>query len=63
MKFKRWLIGLILLSLLLPATASAEEFDPSDEFKLKDWVPIHIGGLNLSINRAVVYRRYRHYFS
>ena len=33
----------------------AAQFDPSDEFKLKDWVPIHIGGLDLSINRAVVY--------
>src|SRR5205823_11153492 len=33
----------------------AAQFDPSDEFKLKDWVPIHLGGLDLSINRAVVY--------
>ena len=55
MKFKRWLIGLTLLALLAPATASAKEFDPSDEFKLKDWVPIHLGGLDLSINRAVVF--------
>jgi F-type H+-transporting ATPase subunit a len=43
------------LALLAPATASAEDFDPSTEFKLKDWVPIHLGGLDLSINRAVVY--------
>ncbi len=26
-----------------------------DEFELKDWVPIHLGPLDLSINRAVVY--------
>ena len=37
------------------AAASAEDFDPSDEFNLKDWVPIHLGPLDLSINNAVVY--------
>jgi F-type H+-transporting ATPase subunit a len=47
--------GLALAALVAPAAASAESFDPSEEFKLKDWVPIHIGGLDLSINRAVVY--------
>ena len=47
--------ALVAVALLAPAAASAETFDPSDEFKLKDWVPIHLGGLNLSINRAVVY--------
>src|SRR5579875_600711 len=44
-----------LVALAAPAAASAESFDPSQEFKLKDWVPIHLGGLDLSINRAVVY--------
>jgi F-type H+-transporting ATPase subunit a len=53
--FKRLLIGLALLTLAAPASASAEDFDPSTEFKLKSWVPIHIGPLDLSINRAVVY--------
>jgi len=43
------------LVLVAPASASAEDFDPSTEFKLKDWVPIHVGPLDLSINRAVVY--------
>jgi F-type H+-transporting ATPase subunit a len=45
----------LAVALVAPAAASAQEFDPSDEFKLKDWVPIHLGGLNLSINKAVVY--------
>jgi F-type H+-transporting ATPase subunit a len=31
------------------------EFDPTHEFELHDWVPIHIGPLDLSINKAVVY--------
>ena len=54
-RFGRLVTASIAVALLAPAAASAKEFDPSDEFKLKDWVPIHIGGLNLSINRAVVY--------
>ena len=33
----------------------AETFNPADEFKLHDWIPIHIGPLDLSINKAVVY--------
>ena len=54
-RFGRLVTALVTVALLAPAAASAEDFDPSDEFKLKDWVPIHLGGLNLSINRAVVY--------
>ncbi len=42
-------------ALVAPASASAASFDPSSEFALKDWVPIHLGGLDLSINKAVVY--------
>jgi F-type H+-transporting ATPase subunit a len=32
-----------------------QSFQPQNEFKLDDWVPIHIGSLNLSLNRAVLY--------
>ena len=39
-----------------PRAASAGDAStPSSEFTLKDWVPIHVGGLDLSINKAVVY--------
>ena len=31
------------------------EYQPQNEFKLEDWIAIHLGGLNLSINKAVVY--------
>jgi F-type H+-transporting ATPase subunit a len=31
------------------------EFQPQNEFKLDDWISIHIGSLNMSINRAVLY--------
>jgi F-type H+-transporting ATPase subunit a len=35
--------------------AAAEKFDPSHEFELPAWVPIHLGPIDLSINKAVVY--------
>jgi F-type H+-transporting ATPase subunit a len=31
------------------------DYQPQNEFKLDDWVPIHLGSLNLSINKAVLY--------
>ena len=53
MRLRGLVAGLAVLALAAPADAMA--FNPSDEFKLKDWVPIHLGGLDLSITRAVVY--------
>ena len=55
MRLNRYLLVGVVAALAAPASASAESFDPSQEFKLKDWVSIHVGGLDLSINRAVVY--------
>jgi F-type H+-transporting ATPase subunit a len=47
---------LLLNALTLAAEAPAEEeFDPSHEFELATWVPIHIGPLDMSINKAVAY--------
>jgi F-type H+-transporting ATPase subunit a len=46
-------LGTLLLA--LPASASAKDFDPSTEFELKPWISIHVGSLDLSINKAVVY--------
>jgi F-type H+-transporting ATPase subunit a len=58
---KRALLVVATLALVLPQVALAaqgadeEEFDPSHEFELAEWVPIHLGPLDLSINKAVVY--------
>jgi F-type H+-transporting ATPase subunit a len=42
--------------LLAAAENGAEEkFDPSSEFELHPWVSIHLGPLDMSINKAVVY--------
>jgi len=45
----------ILLYVAFGSEGKNEEFKPQDEFKLHDWIPIHIGGLNLSFNKAVLY--------
>ncbi len=42
--------------LLFPAAAWARgDFDPTTEFEQHEWVSIHLGSLNLSITKAVVY--------
>jgi F-type H+-transporting ATPase subunit a len=35
--------------------AAAEEFQPQHEFELDAWVPLELGPIDLSINKAVVY--------
>ncbi|HEU5064520.1 MAG TPA: F0F1 ATP synthase subunit A [Gaiellaceae bacterium] len=53
---KRALFLVATLALLAPSTAFARgEFDPTHEFEQNEWVPIHIGPLDLSITKAVVY--------
>jgi len=53
---RRTLLALSLLALTLPSAAFARgEFDPTDEFVQHEWIPIHIGPLNLSITKAVAY--------
>jgi F-type H+-transporting ATPase subunit a len=44
------------LALLAPQAAFARgDFDPTTEFEQHEWIPIHLGPLNLSITKAVVY--------
>ena len=53
---KRLFVSATLLALALPAPALARgKFDPTTEFEQHEWVPIHLGPLNLSITKAVVY--------
>jgi F-type H+-transporting ATPase subunit a len=53
--------GGVLLALMVALFAifgnegQNQTYQPQNEFKLDDWVPIHIGSLNLSINKAVLY--------
>ena len=60
---KRALALGLSLALLAPpfALASAapegeeEEFNPEHDFEIGEWIPIHLGPLDLSINKAVAY--------
>jgi F-type H+-transporting ATPase subunit a len=51
-------LWLALPSLALAAenvSGEEEEFDPAHEWELQEWVPIHLGPLDMSINKAVAY--------
>src|SRR5258706_10873308 len=53
---KRALVALSTFALLVPANAFARGvFDPTKEFEQHEWIPIHLGPLNLSITKAVAY--------
>ena len=55
---KRLLALATFLFLAAPSVALAaegEEFDPAHEWELQEWIPIHIGPLDMSINKAVAY--------
>ena len=41
------------MSVLLAAAES--DFDPQHEFILEEWIPLHLGPLDMSVNKAVVY--------
>jgi F-type H+-transporting ATPase subunit a len=45
----------ILMLLIFGNAGKNEEFKPQNEFKLEPWVSLHIGSLDLSINKAVLY--------
>ena len=62
-KAKYWVYGfLVLLAgwgilgyVLAKTPPGGEEFKPQNEFALKEWVPIHLGPIDMSINKAVMY--------
>ena len=50
-------LWLALPSLALASTTEGEEeeFNPEHDFEIGEWIPIHLGPLDLSINKAVAY--------
>ncbi len=50
-------LGLLLAfpSLALAAESGDKKFDPSEEWNLHEWIPIHLGPIDMSINKAVAY--------
>src|SRR4051794_4526579 len=56
MKLRTRLTTIALLALTFPSAAFARgDFDPTTEFEQHEWIPIHLGPLNLSITKAVAY--------
>jgi len=53
--FGAYLGIVILLGVLFGSAGKNDEFEPQNEFKLDAWIPIHIGPIDLSINKAVLY--------
>jgi F-type H+-transporting ATPase subunit a len=45
----------ILMLLIFGNAGKDESFQPQNEFKLEPWVSIHLAGIDLSINKAVLY--------
>ena len=45
----------ILMLLIFGSSGKNETFQPQNEFKLEPWVSIHLGSIDLSINKAVLY--------
>ena len=45
----------ILMLLIFGSSGKNEEFQPQNEFKLEPWVSLHLGGVDLSVNKAVLY--------
>jgi F-type H+-transporting ATPase subunit a len=53
---KARLFAVVIAALMFPPAALARgTFDPTKEFEQHEWVSIHLGPLNLSITKAVVY--------
>ncbi|HKF80208.1 MAG TPA: hypothetical protein VKB17_05220, partial [Thermoleophilaceae bacterium] len=53
-------VGLYILLLVVVGAITGnagknEEFEPVEEFRLTPWIELKIGGLDLSINKAVFY--------
>jgi len=50
-----WFAGFIAFLLIFGSSGKNDEFKPQEEFRLHDWIPLKIGGIDFSINRAVLY--------
>ena len=55
MRLRRIMIVAALALAVPPAAFARGKFDPTTEFEQHEWIPIHLGPLNLSITKAVAY--------
>jgi F-type H+-transporting ATPase subunit a len=50
-----YLAVFILMLLIFGSSGKNEAFQPQNEFKLEPWITLELGGIDLSINKAVLY--------
>ena len=50
-----YLLVTVLLVVIVGSAGENDEFQPQNEFKLEPWIEITIGGIDVSINKAVLY--------
>jgi F-type H+-transporting ATPase subunit a len=50
-----YLVAVLILKKIIPLEPKNNEYKPQNEFKLDPWIQIKVGGLDLSINKAVFY--------
>jgi F-type H+-transporting ATPase subunit a len=50
-----WIAPALILLALAGSEGKNDEFKPQNEFKLDPWVDLKVGGIDLSINKAVLY--------
>ncbi len=50
-----YLLVTVLLVVIVGSAGENDEFQPQNEFKLEPWIEITIGGIDISINKAVLY--------
>jgi F-type H+-transporting ATPase subunit a len=53
--FGIYILGAIFFAVVFGSDGKNEEFQPQEEFRLENWIEISIGGVDLSINKAVLY--------
>jgi F-type H+-transporting ATPase subunit a len=53
--FGIWLALAILLGVLFGSEGRNDAFQPQEEFRLQPWIELHVFGIDMSINKAVVY--------
>ena len=55
MRLRRLMVVAALALAAPPAALARGTFDPTTEFEQHEWIPIHLGPINLSITKAVAY--------
>lgn len=53
--FGVYILGIVVIGVAFGSEGRNQSFQPQEEFRLTDWVPITIAGIDFSINKAVLY--------